>query len=233
MCILVVDDCDLTTRIIEFNLTRSGYNVLVAHSISEAMEHLTTVPHVKLVILDIVLSESNGLELLKRLKETPEWENIPVIMCTGIADADIVKKAIKMGCNNYHVKPLNPRLLLSQISEVLARERPVIYSDRQLINRFGLDDEAYGAILRDFYELLDEAIILLEEQFKADTILLKRENLQKLLESSRIMGAWRIEGLLTRMQACSDNKRPDESMKPEYKALLREMKVVLKSIPLV
>ncbi|MHC9541835.1 MAG: response regulator [Vulcanimicrobiota bacterium] len=233
MCILVVDDCDLTTRIIEFNLTRAGYNALVAHSISEAMEHLTTVPHIKLVILDIMLTESNGLELLKKLKETPEWENIPVIICTGIADADIVKKAIRLGCNNYHVKPLNPRLLLSQISEILAKERPVIYSDKQLISMFGLDDEAYGAILRGFYELLNDTITLLEEQFKVDTFVLKRENLQKLLESSRIMGAWRIEGLLTRIQAYSGKKRPAESLKLEYKALMREMKIVLKSIPLV
>jgi DNA-binding response OmpR family regulator len=233
MCILVVDDCDITTRIIDFNMTKAGYNALIAHSINEAMEHLVTTPHIKLVILDIVLSEGNGLELLKRLKGTPEWECIPVIMCTGIADADIVKQAIKLGCNNYHVKPLNPRLLLSQISEVLSRERPVIYDEAQLTSRFGLDEKAYEGILKGFYDLLNEMITLLEEQIAVDSYLLANEEMQKLLESAKIMGAWRMEGLLERIQASSSEDGSVESQRLDYKALLREMKVVRKSIPLV
>ncbi len=233
MCILVVDDCDITTRIIDFNITRAGYNALIAHSISKAMEHLVITPHIKLVILDIMLSEDNGLELLKSLKGTPEWENIPVIMCTGIANADIVKQAIKLGCNSYHVKPLNPKLLLNQISEVLSKERSVIYGEAQLMSRLGLDEKAYAVILKSFYELLNEMITLLEERIAIGIYLLKNKEIQKLLESAKIMGAWRMEGLLERIQASSSEVESPESQKLKYKALLREMKVVRKSIPLV
>jgi len=233
MYILVVDDCDITTRIIDFNLTKAGYASLVAHSIKEALEHLTATPHIKLVILDIVLTESNGLELLKIMKDTPEWEKLPVIMCTGIADAEIVKQAIKLGCNNYHVKPLNPRLLLGQISEVLSKERPVIYSDKQLISRFGLDDEEYGVIIKRFYELINGMIATIEEQLTTGTPKLKSGELQKLLESARIMGAWRMEEILTRIQASSNGNHAPKRQKLEYKALLREMKIVRKNIPLV
>jgi CheY-like chemotaxis protein len=233
MSILVVDDCEITAKIIEYNLLRSKYNTLVANSTSEALRHLSKVADIKLVVMDILMPDIDGLELFRKMKETPEWEHIPVIMCTALADADTVKRAVRMGCKYYHVKPINPKLLLNEIADVLAKEIPVLYSEEQVMSQFGLDRRSYEDIIKRFYDYLTEMIGRVEGQVAGSLTVLGEADLRKLQESATIMGARRLIELLDRIRAVPEGGGETETLAAEHKALLREMKVVKKNIPLV
>ena len=96
MTILIVDDNTVSAKIIEFNLSKHGYETIYAKSGKDAIECLQSNLAIKLVITDILMPEMTGLELLYEIRNHPEWKNIPVIMCTSLSDIDTVKKAGKL-----------------------------------------------------------------------------------------------------------------------------------------
>jgi CheY-like chemotaxis protein len=112
--ILVVDD-ELTTRNSLTRLLRhEGYDVVGAASGREALDVLehTSVddpppsgPHAPdLVLLDLMMPEIDGLELLEVLHGDPRWKEIPVVVLTGVSDVHTVRKAERMGAKEYLVK---------------------------------------------------------------------------------------------------------------------------------
>ena len=75
----------------------------------------------ELVLLDVMMSGMNGLQVLKYLKKSdrPEVRKIPVIMLTGIGNREIANKAIKIGAVDYVTKPFNEKILLMKINNYL------------------------------------------------------------------------------------------------------------------
>jgi PleD family two-component response regulator len=52
-----------------------------------------------------MMPEMDGLEFLKKIIEHSEWKNIPIIMCSSLANVETVKKAVDVGCKHYIIKP--------------------------------------------------------------------------------------------------------------------------------
>jgi len=234
MSILIVDDCTLTARIVNFNLQKKNYKTLVAHSANDALNHLKSVPDIQLIVLDIMMPEMSGLELFEKMRDIPEWKNIPVIMCTAIADAETVKKAIRLGCKYYHIKPINPQVLIKQISEVLSKEEPLLYTEEQLMAQFGLDADSAVEIIKEFYRALKSTIASLDGQVADGVAGLENAEMQKLSESASILGARRVSELLDRVRVFQQSEEIEPDMLfLEYRALLRELKILEKAIPLI
>ena len=106
--ILVVDDeeeiCGLTKSI----LSKKNYNVLTATNAKEALEIVTREqPHV--VLLDILLGSSSGLDLLSKIKEINK--NIKVIMISALDDDETIIKAKSLGADDYISKPFTATYL--------------------------------------------------------------------------------------------------------------------------
>jgi two-component system chemotaxis response regulator CheY len=113
---LVVDDSKTIRTILARTLKEIGFEVLEAANGREALEVIeaekTTVP---LILLDWDMPEMNGLDLLKRLRETPEFSSMVVVMVTAQNDLDHIGEALEAGANEYVMKPFTKDVLVGKL----------------------------------------------------------------------------------------------------------------------
>jgi len=115
--ILVVDDERHIVRLVEVNLARAGYDVVVAYDGVEALEVFQK-QKPDMVVLDVMMPRMDGFEVLKKLQADPDSRDVPVIMLTAKAqDADIFR-GWSSGVSSYLTKPFNPRELLTFVERI-------------------------------------------------------------------------------------------------------------------
>jgi adenylate cyclase len=121
--ILVVDDVGDNRYTLWHRLTRQGYtDIEEASNGREALERLAARPF-DLVLLDIMMPEMDGYEVLERLKADETWRHIPVIMISALSEFDSVVRCIELGAEDYLPKPFNSVLLKARVSASLERKR--------------------------------------------------------------------------------------------------------------
>jgi phosphate regulon transcriptional regulator PhoB len=121
--VLVVEDERDVADLIRYNLTKEGYDVVVAPTGSDALKQAREV-HPDLVLLDIMVPQLNGWEVCRRLKQDADTKNIPVIMVTGRVEEGDKILGFEMGADDYVTKPFSPRELLARIRAVARRGGP-------------------------------------------------------------------------------------------------------------
>ena len=115
--ILVVDDERHIVRLIQVNLDKAGYNVVVAYDGVEALAQIKK-EDPDMVVLDVMMPRMDGFEVLSKLQADPTTQDIPVIMLTAKAqDADVFK-GWASGVSSYLTKPFNPRELLTFVERI-------------------------------------------------------------------------------------------------------------------
>lgn len=118
--ILVIDDDMVMRRLFENILHHIGCPVLVAQSGTEGTElAIRNLP--QLIILDYVMPDMDGLEVLKELKSRPETRNIPVLMATGYLDASASAQFLAAGAAACLAKPFEARQLEALVEKLLPR----------------------------------------------------------------------------------------------------------------
>ncbi|MBN1969494.1 MAG: response regulator [Candidatus Delongbacteria bacterium] len=119
MKILVVDDSPTMRRIVINSLKRIGYQDICEgeHGL-EGLEQLQK-GDVDFIITDWNMPEMNGLEFVKKVRATPDWEKLPILMVTTRSVQGDVIEAMKAGVNSYIVKPFTPPVLKEKIESVL------------------------------------------------------------------------------------------------------------------
>jgi two-component system alkaline phosphatase synthesis response regulator PhoP len=116
--IMVVDDNPDIITIVKTILEGKGYNVWSASSGLELLNHLKT-EKPDLIILDIMMPEMDGLEVLGRLKGASEWSMIPVILLTAKVQYEDVLGGYKLGADYYITKPFTSTQLVNGINLLL------------------------------------------------------------------------------------------------------------------
>jgi adenylate cyclase len=121
--LLVVDDNEDNRYTLTRRLDREGYtNVATATNGREALELLQAQP-IDLVLLDIMMPDMNGYEVLERLKADPQLRHIPVIMISAIDEIESVIRCVELGAEDYLSKPFNPTLLRARVGASLERKK--------------------------------------------------------------------------------------------------------------
>ena len=120
--ILVVDDDAVVRRMLSDTLGRAGYVVVTASSSSEALRFVADEEPV-LAIVDLVLPDGDGIELLGQLRAS--WPALPALVVTGYVEPRSIVEAMRRGAHDYLAKPLDPDVLLSACRAALAR-RPAM-----------------------------------------------------------------------------------------------------------
>ena len=142
--VLVVDDEKDIVQLIRYNLEREGFRV---ESASDGDEALVKASDVKpdVILLDIMLPSKDGYEVIKSLNQNERTARIPVIFLTAkSAEFDEVL-GLELGADDYIVKPISPRKLVSRIRAVLRRYEAVKNDEMRNID-FGkvvIDRESY------------------------------------------------------------------------------------------
>lgn len=128
--VLVVDDNEINRDMLSRRLVRQGYTPFTAQNGREALERLRAEPF-DLVLLDILMPEMNGYQVLDQLKGDVALRHIPVIMISALDEIESVVRCIEIGAEDYLPKPFNPVLLRARIGASLEkkrlRDREVLY----------------------------------------------------------------------------------------------------------
>jgi DNA-binding response OmpR family regulator len=118
--VLVVEDEEHIRRVVEYNLRLDGFEVYPAADGPRAIE-LAKEQQPDVILLDWMMPEMDGLEVLSRLKQDKTTENIPVFMLTAKGMMADVGKALCEGADDYITKPFDPMQLGKTIRKKLEK----------------------------------------------------------------------------------------------------------------
>lgn len=133
MKILVVDDEQDLCEILQFNLETEGYEVDTANSAEEALT--LSLKSYDLLLLDVMMGEMSGFQMARRLKDSPETANIPIIFLTALDTEDNTVKGLNIGADDYISKPVSIRELKARVKAVLRRthnDAPAAHAEKEL-----------------------------------------------------------------------------------------------------
>lgn len=116
--LVVEDDADLAQLLIDIFML-AGFEVRWASNRAEINAEMKRRPGADLVLMDIVLPDANGLEVLRRLRAHPKLAKLPVIMMTGKSAAEDVLAGLAAGADGYVSKPFKMSALVKAVNTVL------------------------------------------------------------------------------------------------------------------
>lgn len=117
--ILVVDDDPAICELLNDMLSEHVFSVHVCHQGRAALVVLEQSPDISLVLLDLMLPDTNGLLVLQQIQRLRP--HLPVVMLTGMGSESDIVVGLEMGADDYIVKPFNPRVVIARIKAVLRR----------------------------------------------------------------------------------------------------------------
>jgi two-component system alkaline phosphatase synthesis response regulator PhoP len=120
--VLIVDDEMHILELLRYNLESNGYNVIQAESGEEALEIIKD-NQVDIILLDLMLPGIDGLEVLRRIRSTEDYKEIPVIMLTAKSEEFDTVLGLEMGADDYIGKPFGIHELLARIKAVFRRTK--------------------------------------------------------------------------------------------------------------
>lgn len=141
--ILVVDDDRAVCELLHDVLSEHVFTVYSCHQGKDALALLSLHPEISLVMLDMMLPDTNGLLVLQQMQR--QWPDLLVIMLTGMgSEADMVV-GLEMGADDYIAKPFNPRVVVARARAALRRCGRLTQADAQQdegwqFNGWRLDD---------------------------------------------------------------------------------------------
>jgi phosphoserine phosphatase RsbU/P len=122
--LLIVDDSEANRDMLSRRLQRKGYGVTVAEGGRRALE-LIAQQRFDLVLLDIVMPDISGMEVLQTLRQTWSAADLPVIMVTAKDESEDIVSGLKSGANDYVTKPLDLPVVLARVQTQLSLKRAV------------------------------------------------------------------------------------------------------------
>lgn len=122
--ILIVDDEPFNLDILEEYLQDAGYKVLKAEDGTEALSHLNRCAEsIDVVLLDRMMPNMNGMEVLSHMKQANLWSQIPVVLQTAVGSPDSVREGLQAGAYYYLTKPYEKNMLLAIVSAAVLERR--------------------------------------------------------------------------------------------------------------
>lgn len=141
MKILVVDDDNFNLRvaqdIILANVANDG--VMICNKPETVMELLTR-HKIGVILLDILMPEINGIDLLRQIRSREEYRDIQILMLTGMSDQNSLRDCFESGANDFINKPINPDVLIARTRAAI-KMRQYILQLKEMLQRV---DEQYN-----------------------------------------------------------------------------------------
>jgi two-component system cell cycle response regulator len=143
--LLVVDDDPINRRLLASYLERLGHEVVTAVDGSRGWKQLHTGDPFDVVLLDVLMPELDGYEVLALIRGDPALRHLPVIMISAVEETDSIARCIELGADDYLPKPFSPVLLRARINAGIARKR--LYDlEREYLEQVGHVIDAAGAV---------------------------------------------------------------------------------------
>jgi two-component system sensor histidine kinase/response regulator len=120
--VLVVDDNEMNRDLLSRRLKREGYSVVVAEGGAEAIARLAH-DDFDLALLDVMMPDVSGLDVLKHVRERSSLAELPVIMVTAKDQSEDVVEALRLGANDYVTKPIDFPVLMARVRTAMHLRR--------------------------------------------------------------------------------------------------------------
>ncbi len=120
--ILIADDGRVMRTVLSRKLTEKGYTVNESEGGNKTLELIASGGY-DLLVLDIIMPDLGGLEVLQRIRETLSPTELPVIMATANDESEDIVRAFELGANDYVTKPINFPVLVARIDTHLRLKR--------------------------------------------------------------------------------------------------------------
>lgn len=128
--ILLIEDEQMIQELVTFNLTREGYEVIVAGNGKKGLEMVYT-EHPDLILLDVMLPEIDGYEVCKAVRANNESTNLPIIMLSARDEVADIIIGIELGADDYLTKPFSNRELIARIKARFREGKRNIKEDKK------------------------------------------------------------------------------------------------------
>ncbi|MFZ0928598.1 MAG: response regulator [Syntrophobacteraceae bacterium] len=185
-CILVVDDDEANRGLLCSCLKRAGHSIITAENGRQALD-LLTAHDFDLVLLDIIMPEMNGYQVLKQMRNTDRLHNIPVIMISAFNEVDSAVRCIEIGAEEYLSKPFDPNMLRARVKACLEKKMERDETVRELstdldskASQLQATSEKLGASRREI-ELLEEKTSSIESAVQQEIEKIRRVSISDIL----------------------------------------------------
>jgi two-component system, OmpR family, alkaline phosphatase synthesis response regulator PhoP len=118
--ILIADDEPDILEIIQYNLSREGYDVITAKDGDDALVKAKA-SQPQLIVLDIMMPKKNGVEVCEILRAQPAFKDTLIIFLTALNDESSQIKGLETGADDYVSKPISPKVLVSRVNALFRR----------------------------------------------------------------------------------------------------------------
>ena len=117
--VLVADDEPHIGRIIKMKLEQGPFRVTLAYDGREALDVLAREPDIGLVLLDLMMPQLSGLDVLARIRADPRWRDLPCIILTAAGQEQQHRQAMELGASEFLTKPFSPKKLYTMVAQLL------------------------------------------------------------------------------------------------------------------
>jgi DNA-binding response OmpR family regulator len=117
--VLVVDDEDMTRKLLRLMLERDGFTILEAEDGQQALEVIAE-SKPDIVILDVMMPNMDGFTTCQELRSQPETAELPIILLSARSQAEAVRAGLESGADRYMTKPISKPELVQTITDLLA-----------------------------------------------------------------------------------------------------------------
>lgn len=149
--ILVAEDNPIHSLILENILRMQGYGVLLADRFDKAFSILSK-DHVDLILMDVIMGDMSGSDIVKSIMETPEYQDIPFIFITSLESTEDIIRGFDAGAVDYIRKPFEPQILLRRVRQqinLLYQRKIIEVQKKSLEAAIASRDQIYAIISHD------------------------------------------------------------------------------------
>lgn len=166
--VLIVDDVPTNVMLVQAILKKEGYTLLTCDSGVKALR-IAHDKHPNLILLDIMMPEMDGYEVLQHLKSDPDTNNIPVIIMSALSDMQSIVKGYQLGATEYVTKPFQREELVKRVAhryELFSIKR----IKQELENTIESRDTLYSVIAHDLrsplgsLKMMNNAILMMVDK---------------------------------------------------------------------
>lgn len=116
--ILIADDSPTIRKFVAFSLTMQGFEVIAACDGMEALEKLPN-NKIDLIITDLNMPNLDGFELIKSIRSSEEYEDVPIIVLSSLSGSEEIERGMNLGANSYLVKPFDPKRIQYEVAKYI------------------------------------------------------------------------------------------------------------------
>jgi CheY-like chemotaxis protein len=202
--ILLVDDDPTSLRLLEMILRRGGEKVATFFDPRAALEYARRTGGIKLIISDVRMPGLNGLDFVEEIRKIPAQRFTPVILCTGVGDAETVRAAIERGVRDYIVKPIDPTIVIRKVRSIMLDVSPVMEGRGETNDRLGLDDRDYRDLAQGTLPSMDGLIEELEIALERSDAAAALDVAIRISEPASVFVARRVLEVILHVQRAPD-----------------------------